>query len=100
MEKSPISNNQTEQKKLGLKDFEKMDNWQRLGIVKGASPEEIKKAYRRTMLFYNPDKVDHQNREGSEIARLIIEAYEALQKEKIFFQKALWKRLFLKWQEI
>ncbi|KAJ1486631.1 DnaJ domain-containing protein, partial [Baffinella frigidus] len=38
-------------------DFvEKMDHYERLGVKKGASAADIKKAYRKTSLIYHPDK--------------------------------------------
>ena len=61
---------------------EKSDHYNRLGLKKGASKEEIKKAYRSLVKEYHPDKVHHLGPEFQKVAqekmRAINDAYEAL----------------------
>lgn len=44
------------------------DPWTVLGIGRGASPEEIKRAYRQLALKYHPDKMVHLGEEFRELA--------------------------------
>ena len=55
----------------------KRDYYQVLGISKGASADEIKKAYRKLAVKYHPDK-NPDNKEAEEQFKEIGEAYEAL----------------------
>jgi DnaJ-class molecular chaperone len=59
-----------------------LDPYEILGIQRGASKEEIKKAYRRTIAQYHPDKVGHLGEEIQKLARQktqeITEAYNRL----------------------
>jgi hypothetical protein len=68
----PRSGDQTEPK----------DPYEILGVKPGASPEEIRAAYRRSAQAYHPDKVSHLGREFQELAQKkfieIQEAYEKL----------------------
>lgn len=57
------------------KDFYKV-----LGLTKGASEDEIKKAYRKLALKYHPDKNKSANAE--ERFKEIAEAYEVLSDKK------------------
>jgi DnaJ like chaperone protein len=56
-----------------------------LELEKGATPQDIKKAYRRMAKKYHPDKVQHlgpEHQKGAEEKfRKVQEAYEQLQKE-------------------
>lgn len=58
-----------------------------LGVNKSASPEDIKKAYRRLALKWHPDKNPDQKAQSEHQFKLISEAYEVLsdpKKRKIF----------------
>ncbi|MFA7346684.1 MAG: DnaJ C-terminal domain-containing protein [Desulfurivibrionaceae bacterium] len=59
-----------------------MDYYKLLGVGKSASPEEIKKAYRKLALKYHPDR-NKGNKEAEEQFKKISEAYAVLSdKEK------------------
>lgn len=55
----------------------KRDYYEVLGIKKGASPEEIKKAYRKMALTYHPDK-NPDDKEAEAKFKEAAEAYEVL----------------------
>jgi len=55
----------------------KEDYYDILGISKNASPEEIKKAYRKMALKYHPDK-NPNDKEAEEKFKLAADAYEVL----------------------
>lgn len=55
----------------------KEDYYDLLGISRGASADEIKKAYRKLAVKYHPDK-NPGNKEAEEMFKKISEAYEAL----------------------
>ena len=56
---------------------EKRDYYQVLGVEKGASTEDIKKAYRKLALKYHPDR-NPDNKEAEEKFKEAAEAYEVL----------------------
>lgn len=55
----------------------KRDYYEVLGVGKGATPEEIKKAYRKVAIQYHPDK-NPNNKEAEEKFKEAAEAYEVL----------------------
>jgi len=55
----------------------KQDYYQVLGLARGATPEEIKKAYRKLALQYHPDR-NPGNKEAEEKFKEAAEAYEVL----------------------
>lgn len=72
-----------------------MKNYYRvLGLEKGASQEEIKRAFRRMASLYHPDHNPQDSKEAEEKFKKIIEAYEVLgngakrgQYDRLFHQR-------------
>ena len=58
-----------------------MDYYEILGVVKGASTEEIKKAYRKLALKHHPDR-NLGDKDAEEKFKEISEAYEVLSNEE------------------
>lgn len=56
--------------------------YERLGIEYGATMDEIKKAYRRKMRLYHPDRTDNfMSGYGEELSKLLNQAVEQIKKE-------------------
>ena len=58
-----------------------MDHYAMLGVSNTASPEEIKKAYRKLAVKYHPDKTGG-NKESEEMFKKISDAYSVLSDDK------------------
>jgi len=58
------------------------DYYSLLGIAKGASQADIKKAYRKLALKWHPDKNPDNQEEATKIFKEVSEAYEVLSDEK------------------
>jgi len=65
-------------------EFSQKNAYSVLGVGRDASPEEIKRAFRRLANKYHPDKVSHMGDEFRELAeRRFKEIQEAYQKLKV-----------------
>jgi molecular chaperone DnaJ len=66
---------------LSTKDFLEKDYYKTLGVAKGASPDEIKKSYRKLARKYHPD-ANEGDPKAEERFKEISEAYNVLSDEK------------------
>ena len=71
----PVTSTELQHKFIMGKDYYKI-----LGVARGASDDEIKKAYRKLALKYHPDK--NQNSGAEEKFKQIGEAYDVLSDSK------------------
>jgi curved DNA-binding protein CbpA len=56
--------------------------YERLGITYGATMDEVKKAYRRKIRLYHPDKTDNfMSEHGQELSKLLNQAVDQIKKE-------------------
>ena len=60
---------------------QKRDYYEVLGVSKTATPDEIKKAYRKLAIKYHPDR-NPDNKEAEEKFKEAAEAYEVLSNEE------------------
>ncbi|CAI4219055.1 unnamed protein product [Parascedosporium putredinis] len=64
-------------------ETEEIDLYELLGVEKNASPDQIKKAYRKAALQHHPDKVPEDRRDESEVKfKAVTQAYEILRDEE------------------
>ena len=61
---------------LTTEQLQPLTHYARLGVSRGAQPEEIRKAYLRAALIYHPDKNPPESSQGA--FGLISESYEHL----------------------
>ncbi|CAI8030215.1 DnaJ homolog subfamily B member 6-A [Geodia barretti] len=62
----------------GSDSWDSLDYYDLLGVERDASPEEIKKAYRKMALKWHPDKNPDSVEEADKVFKLVAEAYEVL----------------------
>ena len=62
---------------MSLKDYYRM-----LGVARDASPEDIKRAFRRLAMQYHPDRNPENTKEAEAKFKEISEAYEVLSDEQ------------------
>jgi molecular chaperone DnaJ len=62
--------------------MEKRDYYDILGVARDASPEDIKRAYRKLALQYHPDVTKEDPKQAEEKFKEVSEAYEVLADEK------------------
>ncbi len=69
-------------KENGLDEFQHLDDYALLGVSSGATPDDIKRAYRREIAKYHPDRYraadPHTQQYVRERSQRITEAYSAL----------------------
>lgn len=59
------------------------NSYERLGVAREATMNEIKTAYRRKVRLYHPDRIDvFMSNHGEEIVKLLNEAMEKIEAER------------------
>ena len=65
-----------------LEKMRSQNPYERLGIEYGATMDEVKKAYRKKMRLYHPDRTDNfMAGHGEELSKLLNQAVEQIKKE-------------------
>lgn len=65
-----------------LEKFRAENSYERLGIEDGATMAEVRKAYRKKMRLYHPDRTDDfMSGHGEEFSKLLNQAVEQIKKE-------------------
>jgi len=65
-----------------LEKMRSQNPYERLGIEYGATMDEVKKAYRKKMRLYHPDRTDNfMSGHGEELSKLLNQAVEQIKKE-------------------
>lgn len=65
-----------------LEKLRSQNPYERLGIEYGATMDEVKKAYRKKMRLYHPDRTDNfMSGHGEELSKLLNQAVEQIKKE-------------------
>lgn len=77
-----------------MKPTQTQDFYERLGIARDASPEEIKKAYRKMALSWHPDK--SKSPETEEQFKAVCDAYETLSDPKKRYAYDIIRKMFKK----
>lgn len=65
-----------------LEKLRSQNPYERLGIEYGATMDEVKKAYRKKIRLYHPDKTDaFMSEHGEELSKLLNQAVDQIKKE-------------------
>ena len=65
-----------------LEKLRSQNPYERLGIEYGATMDEVKKAYRKKIRLYPPDKTDaFMSEHGEELSKLLNQAVDQIKKE-------------------
>lgn len=65
-----------------LEHLKTQNPYERLGLERGATMEEVKRAYRKKMRLYHPDKTGtFMSEHGEELSKLLNHAVEKIKKE-------------------
>ena len=65
-----------------IDNLKNQNPYERLGIDYGATMDEVKKAYKRKIRLYHPDRTDDfMSEHGQEFSKLLNQAVEQIKKE-------------------